>query len=123
MITESTATTIAVCAGLVVVYALIAVIAWRRAGERARPVAALALPGIAIFVLLLILQGQTNGRIDDTRTELVTKVEAVRKELVTKVDAVRTEVLEAVGKSRDEVLHEVRELRELLAPLRRDRGR
>ena len=110
--TESTATTIAVCAGLVVVYALIAVIAWRRAGERARPVAALALPGIAIFVLLLILQGQTNGRIDAMRTELVTKV-----------DDTRTEVLEAVDDTRTEVLEAVRELRDKLAPLRRDRGR
>jgi hypothetical protein len=34
--TERTATTIAVCAGLVVAYAIGAVIAWRRAGERAR---------------------------------------------------------------------------------------
>ena len=98
-------------------------IAWRRAGERARPVAALALPGIAIFVLLLILQGQTNGRIDAMRTELVTKVEAVRTEVLEAVDDTRTEVLEAVDDTRTEVLEAVRELRDKLAPLRRDRGR
>ena len=34
--TERTATTIAICGGLIVAYALIAVIAWRRAGERVR---------------------------------------------------------------------------------------
>ena len=86
-------------------------------------VVAVVMSAVALIVSSLILQGQTNGRIDAVRTEVLTRIDAVDQ----RFDAVdqrfdtvdqRFDTMNArIDATRTEVLAEVRALRDRLAPL------
>lgn len=99
-------------------------------------VVAVVMSAVALIVSSLILQGQTNGRIDAVRTEVLTRIDAVDQRfdavdqrfdtvdqrfdtMNARIDAVdeRFDTMNArIDATRTEVLAEVRALRDRLAP-------
>ena len=66
-------------------------------------VVAVVMSAVALIVSSLILQGQTNSRIDAVRTEVLNRVDAVDTGLNGRIDATRTEVLAEVRALRDKL--------------------
>ena len=64
---------------------------------------AIAVAVVALIVSLLILQGQTTARIDDTREGLGGDITVARMELTGTIDATRTELAAAIEATRTEL--------------------
>ena len=67
------------------------------------PVAALVLPVVAIFVSLLILQGQTNSRMETARKEVLGAVETSETDLTGEIHSLRDNLTAQVESLRDDM--------------------
>ena len=78
-----------------------------------QPAITVGISVIALGVALMILQGQTNTRIDATRAEVIEKIETTRLELSAEIKAVRVELREEIKAIRSDLLSQQEDFRQL----------
>ena len=76
-----------------------------------QPAITVGISVITLGVALMILQGQTNTRIDATRAEVIEEIETTRLELNAEIKAVRVELREEIKAVRVELREEIKAIR------------